>query len=267
MLIRLDYARRRILLFGREGDGKDLGFVKALFLGGGVLLLRGERELVGLLARDAEVLRHVVAGLWHRVVAVLLDEPAVREAHADGGVVHLHVAAEGRVRLAHDIRRAAHALHAAGDVKVALVAGHRARGIDHRLQAARAQAIHGHARCGGRQAGEQRGEARDVAVVLAGLVDAAHDDVAYVGRLHLVARYDFADHLRGKIVGPQRRELAGVAADRGTQSVVDVGIEHVRVPLLLRGQQGNAELRAAPQPWARPVARLLENRVHRLEHG
>src|SRR5260221_647699 len=77
----------------------DLALVEALLLGGRILLLGGERKFIRLLARDAEIPRDVVAGLGHRMVAVLLDESRVREARADGGVVHLGVAAIGCVGL------------------------------------------------------------------------------------------------------------------------------------------------------------------------
>ena len=220
------FAGGASFLFAGSVDGMNLALVEALGLGLGVFLLRGERELVGLLARDAEVLRHVVAGLGHRVVAELLHHFRVGEARADGGVEHLHFAAERRVGLAHDVRRAAHALDAAGDVEVAFAAGDGARRVDHRLQAARAQAVDGDARRGRRQAGEQRGEARDVAAVLARLRDAAHDHVADLRGVDLVARHHFLQHFGGEVVGTHRRELAGVAADRGAQSVVEVGIEH-----------------------------------------
>src|SRR5258705_5824123 len=94
MLIRLKNFRRRILLFPRKIDRVNLTFVKTFFLRRSVFLLRPESELVGLLARDAEVLGDVVAGLGHRMVAVLLDRFRVREAHADGGVVQLAFATE-----------------------------------------------------------------------------------------------------------------------------------------------------------------------------
>src|SRR5437016_8821234 len=87
-----------------------------------------------------------------------------------------------------------------------------------------AQAVDGHPGRRRRQAGEQRGEARDVARILACLVDAAEHDVADLGRVDLVARHHFPDHLGGEVVGAQRRELAGVAADGAAQTVVNVGI-------------------------------------------
>src|SRR4051812_39984546 len=228
VLIRLEYFGRRIFLFRGQVDGQNLALVETFLLRGGVFLLGGEGEFVRLLARDAEFLRDVVAGLGHRVVAVELDRFRVREAHADGRVVHLGIAAERAVWLADHVGRARHALHAARDVEVALAAGNGARGVDDGLQPARAKTVHRHAGRGGRQAGKQGGEARDVAVVLARLIHAAEDHVGNLLWVHLVARYDLLDHLRGEVVGAHRRKLAGVPADGGAQSVVDVGIEHWR---------------------------------------
>src|SRR6185436_13537378 len=168
MLVGIHHRGWGILLFPWQRNPVDFAFIKTLRFRLGVLLLRAEREFVGLLARDAEVLGDVVAGLGHGVVAELLRHLRIRKARADGGVVHLDFAAEWRVGLAHDVGRAAHALDAAGDVEVAFATGDGARGIDHRLQAARAQAVDRDAGRGWRQAGEQRGEARDVAAVFAG---------------------------------------------------------------------------------------------------
>src|SRR5439155_24365036 len=95
VLVQADFFSRGILFPGGQGDGVDLALEEALRLGRGVFLLGGERELVGLAARDAEVLRHVVAGLRHRVVAELLDEPGIREARADGAFVQLYLVAGG----------------------------------------------------------------------------------------------------------------------------------------------------------------------------
>ena len=59
------------------------------------------------------------------------------------------------------------------------------------------------------------------------LVHAAEDHVADFGGIDLVSRDHLFQHFGGEDVGTDRRELAGVAADGGAQSVVDVGIEHV----------------------------------------
>src|ERR1043165_1525762 len=107
MLVGIDERGGCVFPFRGKGNRADLALVEALGFGFRVFLLRSEGELVRLLARDAEFLRHVVAGLGHRMVAELLDHLRVREARADGGVEQLHVAAEGRVGLGEDVGRAA----------------------------------------------------------------------------------------------------------------------------------------------------------------
>ena len=67
------------------------------------------------------------------------------------------------------------------------------------------------------QAGEQQRHARDVAVVLAGLVGAAEDHVVDRGGGHAgVALHQLADRVRGEIVGADLGEAAAVAADRAS---------------------------------------------------
>ena len=92
VLVTLERLGRGVLLLRRQGDRQDLALVEPFLLRLGVLLLRGERKGVGCFARDAEVLGDVVAGLRHRMVAVLLGEARIGEARTDRGVVHLHVA-------------------------------------------------------------------------------------------------------------------------------------------------------------------------------
>jgi hypothetical protein len=87
-------------------------------------------------------------------------------------------------------------------------------GRDDGRQPRGAQPVHGDAcdRLG--QAGEERGHARDVAVVFASLICAAEVDVvdrpsAYPGTL-----YGRSDRDGGEIIRPDLRQSAGVAADR-----------------------------------------------------
>ena len=71
--------------------------------------------------------------------------------------------------------RARHRFDAAGDGELDLAGADRARGGADRLHARGAQPVERRARHAVRQAGEQQRHARDVAVVLAGLVGAAVD--------------------------------------------------------------------------------------------
>ena len=68
-------------------------------------------------------------------------------------------------------------LHAARDREIDLAGADRTRGIADRVEARRAQPVHGDAGHMIRQAREQRRHARDIAVVLASLVGAAEHDL------------------------------------------------------------------------------------------
>ena len=82
----------------------------------------------------------------------------------------------------------------------------------------RAETVDGDASHGVGQPGEQRGEARDVAVVLAGLVRTAEPHVLDLGSRDPGARDRLGDHGRGQIVGAHTREPAAVAPDRRAHS-------------------------------------------------
>ena len=88
-----------------------------------------------------------------------------------------------------------------------------ARAPCHRVHAGAAQAVDGGARHLDRQPGQQAGHARDVAVVLAGLVGAAVDHVAHGPPVELgVARHQCLDRHGGQVVGAHRGEGAAVAS-------------------------------------------------------
>ena len=85
----------RIALALRDLDRDDLGGEPAVRLRRGGLLLAAQREGVLVLAADLELLRDILAGARHGVVAVGRLHLRIDEAPADGGVVHLGIAVEG----------------------------------------------------------------------------------------------------------------------------------------------------------------------------
>lgn len=101
----------------------------------------------------------------------------VNKAPADGGILHLHAAAKGALRLPHHKRRAGHALHPAGDHQLRLPAFNRPRRDANRVKAGTAQAVDGAPGHALRQAGQQQRHPRHVAVVFPGLVGAAKDHI------------------------------------------------------------------------------------------
>ena len=100
------------------------------------------------------------------------------------------------------------------------------RGADG-VHARAAQPVQRGARNPDRQAGEQAGHARDVAVVLAGLVGAAEDHVGDRGPVDLgVARHQRTQRDRAQVVGSHARQGAAVAAEGGALRVADEGFVH-----------------------------------------
>ena len=108
-------------------------------------LLRAQREGVLVGARDLVLLGHVLAGLRHRVDAVLRLHQRIDEAPAERGVMDFGAALERLLRLAHDQRRARHRFDAAGDGKLGLAAADGARGIADGVEAGGAQPVDGQA--------------------------------------------------------------------------------------------------------------------------
>ena len=135
-------------------------------------------------------------------------------------------AAHGRGTLGQDHRRARHRLDPARHDEVGLAGadllGRRGDG----LQAAGAQAVDGVARHLVRQAGQQRGHARDVAVVLAGLVGGAEDDLVdgVVGDARALERG--AEDEGGEVVGTGVGEGAAIAPEGRADAADEKGIGH-----------------------------------------
>ena len=136
---------------------------------------------------------------------------------------------------------------AAGDDQVGFAAADRPRRHRHRVEARAAQAVEGDAARAVGKAGEQPGHAREVAIVLAGLVGAAEDDVVELGPVDArVAVDQRADRDRGEVVGADAAERPAVAADRGADGVADEGFGH-HVPRR-PGPGQRDRLRILPRP-------------------
>ena len=118
--------------------------------------------------------------------------------------------------LGHDVRRPGHRLDAAADEHVTVADGDRVgRRID-RLQSGATQPIDGQPAHLDREARQQHGHPRDVAIVLAGLVGAAEDDVLDERRIEAGAIDDRPQHGAARSSGRTRRERTAVPPDRGS---------------------------------------------------
>ena len=177
VLVAVDDERLALPL--RDRDRDDLVVEPAGLDGGDGPLLALERERVLALARrrpsarrrsrrsrpsSTGSARSASRGLTNR-------QPRVVSASSRGAAV------VGRLGLEHDVRRPGHRLDAAADEHVAVADGDRVRRRVDRLEAGAAQPVDGQAADLDREAGQQQRHPRDVAVVLAGLVGAAEDDV------------------------------------------------------------------------------------------
>ena len=132
-------------------------------------------------------------------------------------------AGKGAVGLGQDPGRAAHRLDPGRDDERGVAGLDGAAALDSCLEARAAQAVDGgtgHARG---QAGEQGGHAGDVAVLLAGAVGVAHEDVVDGGGVERGRAVQQRAHdMGGEVVGAHARQAAAVAAERGAHGVEDV---------------------------------------------
>ena len=203
---RADVADRHELVV--EAAGLDRGRVPALAL---------EREGVLVVARDAEALGDVLAGLAHRLEREHRLEARVREAPAERRVPDRLVAARVRRARPWPMTKGARVIDSTPPATNSSPSPARTRvaGGDDGGEARGAQPVDrdpGHLL---RQAGEQRGHAGDVAVVLPGLVGGAEVDVLDLRRGDAGALDRRADDERCEVVGPLLRQARRRSGRRG----------------------------------------------------
>ena len=216
-----------IALTALDGDRHDLPRVEAGILRLLVPHLAAIRERVLVGAGNLEFLGDVFPGFRHRVGAIDLLHLRVHEAPPDGGVVDFVGARERLRRFAHHERRAGHAFDAASQHELRIAGLDRARGGTDGIQARSAKAVDGRTRHRGRQARQQHGHARDIAVVFAGLIGAAHD--AIVQRIPIdagVTLFQRFDRNRTEVVGSHIPQCPGITADRRAGEVANIGFGH-----------------------------------------
>ncbi len=210
-----------------DGDRGDLALEDAGVARRDRRLVRAQREAVLVGARDLVALGHVLGRLAHALGRMALRHTRVDEAPADRRVGDLGNAAGKRaVGLEHHRGRPRHRLDAAGEHEIGVAEADRARRLVDRLEPRGAQPVDGDAGNLDRQAGEQRGHSRDVAVVLAGAVGRAEDDVVDALAGDPIALQRRLDHVRGEVVGTDLRERTAVAPDRRAHHVEDQRVAH-----------------------------------------
>ena len=210
---------------------------------------------VGFFAGDTQVGSNVVGGLRHGVIAELLLDLGVREARTDGAVEGAEVAAVGTFALGDNERRAAHAFNATGDEQLAFTGFDRTSGVEDGRQARAAQTVDGNTGHFLRQAGHQAGVASNVARVFTGLVGVAHDNVFVVVAFEGVTRNDSANDFGQQVIRTDAGDGAGVAAEGGTQTIIDVGSHGITPESRGRSAAGRVERGDAARGWGGSVAR------------
>jgi hypothetical protein len=216
-------------------------------------LLGAQAPRVGLLARDPVQHRDLLGRLAEadgRLAAVDLLHLRVDEPPAERGVGDVGGRRPRARALGQDHRRAGHRLHAAGDDDVGLAGADLLGRRGDRLQAARAQAVDGVAGDLLREPGEQRGHARDVAVVLAGLVGGAEDHLVdgVVGDARAVERG--AEHERGEVVGAGVGQRAAIAPEGRADAADEEGIGHGERSIRSVSSLRTAAASSSLTPWS-----------------
>ena len=231
--------------------GTEIGTIwscePAGFDGGDGPLLALEREGVLALARDAPALGDVLGGLAHRVRVVPLGQARVDEPPAERRVGHLAVAAVvGRLGLELDVRRPGHRFDTATDEHVAVADRDRMRRRVDRLEPRPAQPVDGQATDLDREVGEQERHPRDVAVVLAGLVRAAEDDVLDEGRVDAGTVHQPAQDRGGQVVRADAGQGAAVATDGGPDRLDDPGFTKGTIQIACHAPDGSGAVGSSP---------------------
>jgi hypothetical protein len=182
----LDGAERTALAL----KGKGILRLACDFAAGDVA---GTAHLVDVLGRFA-----------HRLQGKERFHRLVRVAPAEGGVVAGDVTgwAEGTGVLGERVWRAGHALDAAGDENIPFADGDCARSLINGVETAGTEPVDGDAGNVNGQPGKQHRHTGHVAIILAGLVGAAHVHLFDGVRIDVGAAYGFLDHQGSHVIGP-----------------------------------------------------------------
>ncbi|ENN88597.1 hypothetical protein RHSP_64717 [Rhizobium freirei PRF 81] len=221
----------RLALRLRHADRHDLVVKQPGGIGGSParLAASGKGVLVG--ARNTEVSSDIVGGFRHGIDTEFALHLRINEAPADGSVVDGTTAREGTLGLRHDKRSAAHAFDATRNHQVAVAGANGTRRRADSIHTGAAEAIDGGARDRDRHAGQQNRHACDIAIVLAGLVGAAVDDILDLRPVDVrIALDEMSERDGGQIVGAHRRERSAITADRRSHRIADESFGHAFPP-------------------------------------
>ncbi len=196
-----------------------------------------QRESVLFLACDSVLAAVDLRGLAHRVTAPELLHPRVHEAPPDRGVVDLRRAVEGPLCLRHHERRPRHRFTATGDGDLGLFRADLPIGAVHRLEARAAQPVHRGSRDLHRKSREQESHPRDVAVVLAGLVGGAPDNVVDSVVGNAGSFHQGLDSVGREVVGSHGGESAAEPPHRRPHRVDHEDVSHTQQSIRSRSPE------------------------------
>ena len=209
-------------LHGHEVERQPVGVL-------GRQLLRAQAPGVGVLAADGVEDRDLLGGLAEadgRLATVEILEARVDQPPAERRVGDVAGGRPGPRALGQYHRRARHRLDSARHDDVGLAGADLLGGGGDGLQAAGAQAVDRVARDLVRQAGQQRGHARDVAVVLAGLIGGAEDDLVDGVVGDAGALEGGAEDEGGEVVRTRIGQGAAIAPEGRADAADEKGIGH-----------------------------------------
>ena len=185
-----DHGRRALLLCG-QFDGHDLRLEAALFHGRERFPVRVHSELVLLLARDAVLLRNVLAGDPHVIVVVNVPQAVVHHGIDDGGVAQ----PVSFARLRKKVGRVRHRLHAARDDDGTVLGLNCLRRESDGFQSGAADLVDCHGTC-------LRGQSAEDGSLSSGVLTqscadhVAHNALVHLLRIEIRALHSFANNDR-----------------------------------------------------------------------
>ena len=153
------------------------------------------------------------------------------------------------------------------DIELAIARADRTRRHGDGFETGTAQSVNGRPTHLHRQPRQQSGHSRNVAVVLAGLIGTAENNIVEACPIQLrMSSHQRRNRGRSKVVGADTRERARIATDRRANGVADESIlsHGHNLARLMKRKPGQ---RPATQQWRIPVAILAVDSGESVDHS
>ena len=205
----------------------DLGSKAPVFLRGPGQSLGPQRKRILIGTANRVFIRQILGCLRHRVDAIGGLHLGIHKAPADRAIGNFRRPGKGGGRLRHHHRSTSHRFHTARNRKADLTRLDRPRSCRHRLHPRTAQPVHRGARHSLWQSRQQECHTGDVAIVLTGLIGAAHPDLFHRGRVHpRIARQKGRQWDRRQVISTHLGQSPGITANRGADVIADERVGH-----------------------------------------